>query len=182
MKTCTLCARTMADSATGCPSCGIACGPSPGPGRDRVRRVLRTSSVAILGVATLAVLALPVVRSTRGATSGCEPHTWTDWNRAMQRACVSASYVCENMTSAKLLQDPALAGELGEALRSGRSYARDHLDALVGHMREVYGCDGVGEPLSPGSMGPSLRLPPGHPPIPSTPMSPTFDGPETTTI
>ena len=181
MKTCTLCAGTLADSATCCPRCGIACGPFPGRG-GRLGRALRASSVAVLGIATLAVLALPLVRTARGATSGCEPRSWTDWNRAIQRACVSASYVCENMTSAKLLQDPALAGELGEALRAGRSYARDHLDALVGHMREVYGCDGVGEPLSPGSVGPSLHLPPGHPPIPSAPMSPTFDAPDTTTI
>ncbi len=183
MKTCTLCAGTLADSATCCPRCGIACGSSPGRGgRGRLGRTLRASSVAVLGIATLAVLALPMVRTARGATSGCEPRSWTDWNSAIQRACVSASYVCENMTSAKLLQDPALAGELSDALRAGKGYARDHLDALVGHMREVYGCEAAGAPLAPGSVDPSPRLPPGHPPIPSGPSSPTFDAPETTTI
>lgn len=181
MKTCSLCASTMENEAQACPRCGIAA-RSPRVGEGRMVRVLRTLSVALLGVATLGALAVPVVRSARGAAPGCEPHSWNDWNVAMERSCVTPAYVCENMTSTKLLQDPALAGELSEALRAGKAYARDHLDALVGHMREVYGCDGTGAPHAPRSMEPAQRLPPGHPPIPGAPPSPMFDAPEAVTI
>lgn len=181
MKICSLCATTLGEAALACPRCGIAAGGPPGRG-GRMLRAARTLSVALLGLATLGVLALPLVRSARGASPGCEPHSWTDWNLAMERSCVTPAYVCENMTSAKLLQDPTLAGELSEALRAGKGYARDHLDALIGHMREVYGCETAGEPRGPRSTEPSMRLPPGHPPIPSAPASPIFDAPDTVTI
>jgi hypothetical protein len=180
MKTCSLCASTMVKEAQACPRCGIAA-RSPGPRGGRAVRALRPLSVAMLGMATLGALALPVVRSAHGAAPGCEPHSWSDWNLAMERSCVTPAYVCENMTSAKLLQDPTLAGELSEALRAGKAYARDHLDALVGHMRDVYGCDG-GAPHAPRSMEPAQRLPPGHPPIPGAPGSTMFEVPDAVTI
>lgn len=184
MKTCSLCSTPIDDAARACPRCGIATAVRV-PARGRVARALRTFAVAATGLAVLGVLALPLVRSAPRGTSLCEPHSWTDWHVAIEQACLTPTYVCENMTSAKLLQDPALAGELQESTGAGRPGARAHLDALVGHLREVYGCEGAqgaGDPHGLRRAGPEPRLPPGHPPIPSAPGSPMFDGPPTVTI
>lgn len=180
MKTCSLCSAPIDDAARACPRCGIASAVRV-RARGRAGRTVRTFAVAATGLAVLAVLALPLVRSARGA-SPCEPHSWTDWHVAIEQACLTPVYVCENMTSAKLLQDPAIAGELEESMGAGRTGARAHLDALVGHLREVYGCEGAGDPHGLRRAGPEPRLPPGHPPIPSAPGSPMFDGPPTVTI
>lgn len=181
MKTCSLCSALMEDASGACPRCGIASGMSPVAARGRAARALRTVAVAATGLAVLGVLALPLVRATRGASS-CEPHSWMDWHVAMEQACLTPAYVCENMTSAKLLEAPDVASELRDAFRAGQAGARAHLDALVGHMRDVYGCEGSGDPHGVWRAGPDPRLPPGHPPIPSTPGSPTFDAPATLTI
>ncbi len=180
MKTCSLCSAPMDDAARACPRCGIATAVR-NPARGRASRGLRTLAVAATGLAVLSVLALPLVRSARGS-SLCEPHSWTDWHVAIEQACVTPAYVCENMTAAKLLQDPAIAGELQEATGAGRAGARAHLDAMVGHMREVYGCEGAIDPHGLRRAGPEPRLPPGHPPIPSAPGAPMFEGPPTVTI
>lgn len=180
MKTCSLCSAPMEDAARACARCGIATTPQA-PTR-LAARALRTVAVAVTGLAVLAVLALPLVRSARGSSSSCEPHSWMDWHVAMEQACLTPAYVCENMTSAKLLQDPDVAGELDEALQAGRAGAREHLDALIGHMREVYGCEGAGDPHGLRRAGPEPRLPPGHPPIPSAPGSPMFEAAPTVTI
>ncbi len=182
MKTCSLCAAPMDEVARACPRCGISADPGA-PARGRAGRAVRSFVVAAAGLAVLAVLALPMVRAARGA-SGCEPHSWTDWHAAVERACVTPAYLCENMTSAKLLQDPEIAGELRDALRAGQGQASamQDLDALVGHLRDVYGCEGAGAP--PGLRGaqPEPVLPPGHPPIPGSPRSPMFEAPPTLTI
>jgi hypothetical protein len=179
MKICSLCAAPMTDVAGACPRCGIAAEPHS-PRHGRAARALRTLAVAATGLAVLTLLALPLVRASRGA-SGCEPHSWTDWHIAMQRSCVTAAYVCENMTSAKLLQDPEIVGGLRDALGGGLGAIED-LDALVGHMREVYGCEGATDPSGTQRIHPDPRLPPGHPPIPSSPRSLMFDAPPTITI
>lgn len=179
MKTCSLCAAPMEDVARACPRCGIASGSRPLPGR--VARVRPTLAVAASGLAVLVALALPLVRAAHGDSS-CEPHSWTDWHAAVQRSCVTPDYVCENMTSTKLLQDPEIAGELRDALRAGQGGAMQDLDALVGHMREVYGCEGAGDPHGASGARPEPVLPPGHPPIPSSPRSPIFEDPPAVTI
>ncbi len=180
MKICSLCSAPMEDASRACPRCGIACATAA-PARGVAARVLRTAAVAATGLAVLAVLALPLVRSTRGSPS-CEPHSWMDWHVAMEQACLTPAYVCENMTSAKLLQDPSVAGELRDAMGAGQAGALEHLDALVGHMRDVYGCEGTSDPHGVRRAGPDPRLPPGHPPIPTTPGSPMFEAPPTVTI
>jgi hypothetical protein len=182
MKTCSLCSAPMDDRARACPRCGIAA-ESPALARGRVGLALRPFVVAASGLAVLTALALPMVRAARGASS-CEPHSWTDWHVAVQRACVTPAYVCENMTSAKLLQDPEITGELRDALGAGQAQgsAMDDLDAVVGHLRDVYGCEGAGAPHGVRGAPPEPVLPPGHPPIPSSPRSPMFEGPPTLTI
>ncbi len=181
MMTCSLCSAPMDDASSACPRCGIASSAFPVAARGRAARTLRAGAVAATGLVVLAVLGLPMVRASRGATS-CEPRSWMDWHVAMEQACLTPAYVCENMTSAKLLEAPDVARELRDALRAGQAGARAHLDALVGHMRDVYGCEGSGDPHGVWRAGPEPRLPPGHPPIPSTPGAPMFDAPATLTI
>lgn len=179
MLTCSLCAAPMEDAATACPRCGIAAPGRALPGPRRPGRWLRAAAVSVMGLAVLGTLALPLVRSARGAA--CEPHGWMAWHAAMERACLTPAYVCENMTSAKLMEDPEVASEVKRALQAGEQGTLAHLEALVGHMRDAYGCDGAAAPDRAEEQQPT-RLPPGPPPIPSTPQSPRFDDPPPVTI
>jgi hypothetical protein len=82
------------------------------------------------------------------------------------------------MTPARMLQNPELAHEWAEALRSSRPTEIERVKALLERIRAVHGCDGElampdgsfglppGHPPVPGA---DPRLPPGHPPIPSAP-------------
>lgn len=182
MKTCTLCASTLDAGASACPNCGIATPRARRPPRpSRLARTARAGVVAFAGLAVLGALALPVIGRVRGGQ--CEPHSWADWHVAMARACLTPDYVCENMTSAKMLEDPQLAAELRHALRAGRGGALAHLDALVAHVREAYGCasSDASRP-APALDPPDPRLPPGHPPVPATPAPPIFQAPPSLTI
>jgi hypothetical protein len=96
----------------------------------------------LAGVTALAVLAVgaPVVArpvlSRLHEPSGCEPSSWVEWHSAMQRQCLRPSYVCEKMTTSRLLEDPDVARAFHEAPTDHMG----HLADLVGKMRNAYGC------------------------------------------
>lgn len=90
--------------------------------------------------------------------------------------------VCDQLTPARLLESPALAGAWAEALRSGDAGEVARVQAMAERIRTAHGCAGdVALPSAPGAP----RLPPGHPPIgpgerPDGP--PSFEGPGVVTI
>ncbi len=94
----------------------------------------------------------------------------------------AAPALCEEMTGARMLENPTLASEWSEALRSGDAAEVARVKALFEHIRTAHGCGGeVARPDSP----PAPRLPPGHPPIAPgerPPTSMTFEGPGVVTI
>lgn len=82
---------------------------------------------------------------------------------------------CQEMTPARLLQDPQVARELYGALDRGEASARHRFQAMVGEMRAVHGCEALQESeVGAGALDPSPRLPPGHPPIDRAPRLPVF--------
>lgn len=103
---------------------------------------MKRLALALLPVAALLVLAGPMWRGAGAAGKG----------------------LCADMTPARMLENPELAHEWAEALRSSRPTEIERIKALLEHIRAVHGCDG--ELAMP--EGPS-GLPPGHPPIPSAP-------------
>ncbi len=78
------------------------------------------------------------------------------------RAEPPASSVCEQMTPARLLQNPALADEYAQALRSGDADEVARVRAMFDQIRSAHGCSG--DAAMPDE-APAPRLPPGHPPI-----------------
>ena len=79
------------------------------------------------------------------------------------RAAAPASpSVCEQMTPARLLQNPALADEYAQALKSGDSGEVARVRAMFEQIRSAHGCSG--EVAMPDAAR-APRLPPGHPPI-----------------
>jgi hypothetical protein len=82
---------------------------------------------------------------------------------------------CQEMTPARLLQDPQVARELYGAMDRGEFSARQRFHAMIGEMRAVHGCEALQESeVGAGAMVPSPRLPPGHPPIERAPRAPMF--------
>ena len=138
-------------------------GPAP---RRRPGRGARIGLVVlVLGAGT--ALASPVYRGWR--SSGCEPRNWIDWHLAMRRQCLAKSYVCENMTTARMLEDPDVAAAYRSGLAAGSRDPVPGLVEMVGRMRLSYGCEPergtrVEAPAMP--EGHPAALPPGHPPIP----------------
>jgi hypothetical protein len=105
---------------------------------------------------------------SRGAPGGrCEPQTWKDWHVAVKAQCVTRTYVCHNMTSSRLLQDPRVAGAYEDALASNDRARIAEMDILIGQIRTAYGCGGAPDGLP--NVAPSRALPRGHPPIPRGP-------------
>jgi hypothetical protein len=107
---------------------------------------------------------------------------WPASEAAGAQGSHAASGVCEQMTPAKMLENPGLASEWAQALRSGDAGEIARVKALFGQIRSAHGCDG--EVALPDG-APAPRLPPGHPPItpgerPPTAM--TFEGPGVVTI
>ncbi len=96
-----------------------------------------------------------------------------------RRSQGSDSDLCSGFTAARMLQDPELAREYFSALHGSDPGARERLEAMVGELRAVHGCTGpAGESASQETFGHppvSPRLPPGHPPIGSTPSVPIFE-------
>jgi hypothetical protein len=143
--------------------------PAAGSDASFRRRAARLVLLGlVLGAGT--ALATPVYRGWR--SSGCEPRNWIDWHLAMRRQCLTRAYVCENMTSAKMLDDPEIAAAYRAALAAGSRDPVPGLEEMVGRMRLSYGC--VPEPGARFEApelpeGHPAALPPGHPPVPGSP-------------
>jgi hypothetical protein len=99
---------------------------------------------------------------------------WPAADAAGAQAPQGAPAVCEQMTPARMLENPALASEWSQALRSGDAAQIARMKALFGQIRSAHGCGGEvaipsapqsGAELPPGHPQVSPRLPPGHPPI-----------------
>lgn len=91
--------------------------------------------------------------------------------------------VCDLMTPARMLENPGLAHEYAQALRSGEASEVERVEAMLRDIRAAHGCEGeVALPQAPRS---APALPPGHPPIgvPRAPSSaPFIEAPTTVTI
>lgn len=91
----------------------------------------------------------------------------------------SMAGACAYMTPARILENPGIASEYAEALRSGDAAQVARVRALLEEIRALHGCGGgVAMPSLPdGAWG----LPPGHPPV-DGPRTPVFDPPGTISI
>ncbi len=121
-----------------CPSCAADIPDDPA---QRRRRSPRGWVLAAMVLAAAAGVALawrsPALVAQGAAKDACEPHGWVEWHLAMSRRCLSASYVCEHMTTPQLLEDPEVAAEYRGSLAAG---VRPQLSGLVARMRRAYGC------------------------------------------
>jgi hypothetical protein len=100
--------------------------------------------------------------------------------------------VCRDMTTARMLENPALAEEWAQALRSAEPTEIARMRALFAEIRAAHGCGSAPASHSPRHEGAVLppghppvgdgALPPGHPPIPSSPRAPLFEAPAVLTI
>jgi len=130
----------------------------------RLARLALAGSLLLL----LAASAGPAARAL--LSGGCRPQNWVDWHVAMRRQCLSPAYVCRNMTTAKMLDDPSVSAGYREALEAGQD-ALPALSDLVGRLRETYGCE---PERAAGPRGaPASRLPPGHPAVDFEPATST---------
>jgi hypothetical protein len=159
-----------------------ASGPErPAPPRRPGRAWRIVLVILLLGAGT--AVATPVYRGLRAA--GCEPRNWIDWHLAMRRQCLTKTYVCEHMTSARMLEDPDVAAAYRAALAAGSRDPVPGLVEMVDRLRLSYGCaperearlEGPGLPE-----GHPAVLPPGHPPIPRGVPSFGFEPAPTTTL
>ncbi|HEY6099923.1 MAG TPA: hypothetical protein VIW03_10865 [Anaeromyxobacter sp.] len=96
--------------------------------------------------------------------------------------------VCALMTPAKLLEQPGLAREYADALRSGDAGQVGRIEDAIREIRTVHGCGGdVALPAEPHA---EPALPPGHPPVRAPSFrddrrmreAPLFQGPGIVTI
>ncbi len=130
--------------------------------------------LALLTVALITVAAWPVSQAIGAASGVREPP------------------VCRHMTAARMLEDPALAAEWDEAVRSTEPEALARVKGMIADIRAVHGCT---RELTMPAPAPAPRLPPdhppipgpgglppGHPPIPSSPSAPLFEAPAVLTI
>lgn len=144
MKTCPFCAEEILEAAIRCKHCRSDLVPPalPAAAQRAGERPPRTVRLLLAGVTALALLAVgaPVLARpilTRiHASGGCQPSRWTEWHSAMQQRCLQPSYVCENMTTPRLLEDPDVARAFHEAPTDHVG----HLSDMVGKMRQAYGC------------------------------------------
>ncbi len=91
--------------------------------------------------------------------------------------------VCEQMTTPRLLENPGIAEEYANALRTGDADEIARVRAMFDEIRAAHGCSGAAV-ATPGD-APAPRLPPGHPPIAPgehPPVAATFEGPGVVTI
>lgn len=86
----------------------------------------------------------------------------------------AAAGVCEQMTQARLLENPSLASAYADALRSGDAAEVARVREVFEQIRSAHGCGGeatlpeapeAAPALPPGHPPIAPRLPPGHPPI-----------------
>jgi hypothetical protein len=91
--------------------------------------------------------------------------------------------VCALMTPARMLENPDLASEYAQALRSGDADEVARVRSKLREIRAVHGCEGdVALPSRAPEGAPAL--PPGHPPVGdrAEPAGPMFDAPRTLSI
>ncbi len=134
----------------------------------------------------------PAAKAKAAEADRCEPHSWVDWHIAMSRSCLTPAYVCHNMTTGKMLDDPAIRDQIRRALEAGDPQPTARLEALVAQMRARYGCEdedsaGPDAPALPPGHPPvhgGRQLPPGHPPADDPPAlaPPLFEAPQSVTI
>ena len=181
MSLCPRCGEPVEAPARACARCGaqVVGGGRAEPGERRRPGMLARLGLASLSVALLATVGALVASAVRGGVS-CEPRNWVDWHVAMRQACLTPAYVCRNMTSSKMLEDPEVRDSFRRALEAGVPEPLSALDELVSGMRAKYGCADAPSPAGPSpharpsphagpSPHPAPRLPPGHPPIEGVP-------------
>ena len=132
MRRCPYCAAEVLGEASACRSCG-----SPLAVIRRRRWVPRTG-LALLVLLLPAAAAVPAYRSLR--PRGCEPRGWIDWHLAMGQQCLTSRYVCDNMTTPHLLEDPELAAAYRAGVAAGAPEPIPMLSEMVDRMRRSYGC------------------------------------------
>ncbi len=94
----------------------------------------------------------------------------------------SSPAVCDKLTPARILENPAIAEEYADALKSGDAAEIARVRAMFDQIRSAHGCSG---PVATPEEAPAPRLPPGHPPITPgehPPVAVGFEGPGVVTI
>ncbi|HTN52856.1 MAG TPA: hypothetical protein VML50_10675 [Anaeromyxobacter sp.] len=203
--TCRLCSSPIDHRATACPRCGLAVTPMDPAVSSSGRVARRSAALGLLFTPGTLVLILGAVAAQARSheSSACGPRSGLAVAEA--GACLAPASVCENLTAARLLQDPRVRAAYRHGLETGEP-APAQLEALVSGMRRAVGCEGAapepevaapGPRLPPGHppIGPDRRLPPGHPPIDVSPAlppghppigggpaAPLFQAPETVDI
>jgi hypothetical protein len=129
---------------------------------DRMKSRALRGGFLLLSVVALTAVALPIYRGTQ--QRGCQPENWIDWHLAMRQQCLTPQYVCDNMTTAKMLRDPDLAAAYRQGIAAGVADPVPMLAEMVGRMRRSYGCapesDREGGSTLPGPLrgsGPQAR-------------------------